>query len=110
MPLWRLMGGGFRHLPFLRSIRLEAVLNAELHRARAMRIHRVQERIACQAVRASREISPSRIIRSAIAAHCVAAGIPAVWIEEPELRVVKDIEGFRPEFDLAALVNRKVLQ
>ena len=89
---------------------LEAIFHGQLQGARTVRIHRMQERVARQAIRPSGEVGARGIIRPTIAIDGVASGVTQVRVIKAELRVVEDIERFRAKLHLATLAYPEVLE
>jgi|SRR5277367_2159246 len=89
---------------------LETVLESQLQRSWAMRVHRVQESAPSQTIGASGKISSSGVVRPTIATNSIASGITQIRVINAELSVVENVEGFRPELDLATFADHKMLQ
>ena len=77
---------------------LESELQAKLHRARATRVHRVQEATAAKAGGIT-----SGVRGQSITANRVACSIAFVRIEDAELGMVEYIEHFSAEFQVRSL-------
>ena len=76
-----------------------------------MRIDRMQERRAGQAVRAACCLESRRVQRTRVAAdHVVAGAARVVRIINAELRVVEEVEGFRAELGVDAFPHLEVLE
>ena len=89
---------------------LEADLQSKLHGPRTVRVDRMQERCAGQAIRAALGLESSGVQRARVAVDDVVAG--AAWIVgivDAELGVVEDVEGFGAELRVNAFVQFEVL-
>ena len=94
----------------LRNCSLEVILKAELNGARPVRIDGVQEGVAGEAIHAARSECAGGIVRAAVTADRVAAGVAEVRIVDTELGVIEDVEGLRPKLQCAVFVNHEKLQ
>src|ERR1700680_4486601 len=89
---------------------LEAQLQTKLNGPWPMRIQRVQERSASDAI-GSRAPEPGGIIRTTIATDDVIAAAPRVIrIVDTELSVVEHVESLGPEFELGPFSDLEVFQ
>src|SRR5215471_12352197 len=92
-------------------ISLEAHLQAKLQCAWSMRIERVQEGSAGYAVGPAPGLKSSRVFGSGIAAHdVVSAAARVVRVVYAELRVIKNVEGFRAKLDVGGFIHLEVLR
>ena len=81
-----------------------------------MRIHRMQEGIAGDAIRSANDaingwtLESGSVIRSAVATDGIIACVAEIGVVDPKLCVIEKIECFCAEFKVASLSDSKTLQ
>jgi len=86
-------------------VKSEAIFQAELHGACAVRVNRMQESAPRETTGIAR-----RVVWATVATNRVAGAIAEVGIVDAKLGVVENIESLAAKFEVAALSNLEVFE